>query len=128
MHCWSNTTNCRFDVLLGLRYEQAFIDRLLQGVRAMKESFTYQAILEEGRKQGLEEGQAEGMREVLLHIGTRKFRREPSEAVRAHLQAISDPAELQRLSDRLLEVNSWAELLQPASSTPKSRSQRKKST
>src|SRR5437773_673031 len=46
-------------VLLGLRYAAEFVEQLLQGVRAMKESTTYQAIKDEGR----EEGRLEEVRE-----------------------------------------------------------------
>src|SRR5262249_3956733 len=36
------------DVLMGLRYPRALVSQLLQGVHGMKESVTYQAIVEEG--------------------------------------------------------------------------------
>ncbi len=39
-------------VLMGLRYSPDFAAQLLKGVRAMKESSTYQAILEEGEELG----------------------------------------------------------------------------
>lgn len=119
------------DVLLGLLFEQAFIDHLLQGVRGMKESVTYQAILEEGRKkgleQGLEQGRAEGIREVLLELGEEKFGSAAPEAIREQLTNIVAVAELERLSKRLLKVQSWAELLAPESAAVKP-SRRKKST
>jgi len=35
-------------VLMGLKYPSAFTEQLLRGVRQMKESVTYQAILAEG--------------------------------------------------------------------------------
>jgi predicted transposase YdaD len=39
-------------ILMGLRYPTELVDRLLQGVQNMKESTTYQAILQEGRIEG----------------------------------------------------------------------------
>jgi predicted transposase YdaD len=48
-------------LLLGLKYESTFINALLKGVRNMKESSTYQTILEEGKAEGKEE-----MLELLL--------------------------------------------------------------
>src|SRR5579871_2239564 len=43
-------------LLMGLRYERRLIHRLLKGVRGMKESTTYQEILEEGEAKGIEKG------------------------------------------------------------------------
>ena len=37
------------DVLMGLRYPRALVVQLLQGVHGMKESVTYQAIVEKGK-------------------------------------------------------------------------------
>src|SRR6266849_5488483 len=39
-------------ILLGLRYSPAIAEKLFRGVVSMKESSTYQAILEEGRSEG----------------------------------------------------------------------------
>ena len=43
-------------ILLGLRYSPALAHQLFRGVLSMKESSTYQAILEEGRAEGRTEG------------------------------------------------------------------------
>src|SRR5205085_1945749 len=51
-------------ILMGLRYQESLIQRLLQGVVAMKESVTYQAILEEGKAEGKAEGRAEEARRI----------------------------------------------------------------
>ncbi len=57
-------------ILMGLRYERALIQKLLQGVVTMKESVTYQAIIEEGMAEGLAKGLAKGeideARKILL--------------------------------------------------------------
>jgi predicted transposase YdaD len=97
-------------VLMGLRYSEAVITQLLQGVRGMKESVTYQAILKEGREEGREEGRVEEARALLLRLGNKRFG-PPSEPARATLEAISAVDRLELLSERLLDVESWEELL-----------------
>ena len=47
-------------ILLGLRYSGELAAQLFRGVMSMKESATYQAILEEGRAVGRREGRREG--------------------------------------------------------------------
>ena len=110
------------NVLMGLRYEAAFTQQLLQGVMNMKESVTYQAIVEEGRQEGrqmglqegiqlgLEAGRAEEVRRILLRQGGKRFGL-PSEVVQSTLQAITTLDALETLTDRLLDVESWTELL-----------------
>jgi hypothetical protein len=68
----------------------------------MRESTTYQAILDEGRE--------DEARKLLLRQGRRKFG-QPEPAVEAALQAIGDLARLERMSERLLDVTTWDELL-----------------
>lgn len=94
-------------VLSGLRLDRRQIQNLFQGVRAMRESDTYQAILDEGR----EEGRVQGAQRTLLSQGRKKFG-EPDQATRNALLAITDPERLERLGERLLEVSSWSDLLQ----------------
>ncbi len=95
-------------VLTGLRVPQEVAKRLFQGVRAMKESSTYQAILAEGRT----EGRTEALQETLLRLGRQQFHSPPSEAVQDAIQAITDEGRLERMTDRLLIVSSWQELLE----------------
>jgi predicted transposase YdaD len=90
-------------VLLGLRYEAQLIERLLQGMRSMKESTTYQAILEEGR---LEE-----VRGDIRRLGERKFNRPVPAHVQTALEGILERQRLQHLLDRILDVGSWDELM-----------------
>jgi hypothetical protein len=59
-------------ILIGVRYEQALIRALLQGVVAMKESVTYQAILREGRAEGLTMGKVQEARRILLLLGSNR--------------------------------------------------------
>jgi hypothetical protein len=72
----------------------------------MRDSSTYQAILEEGR----EEGRAEGERRLLLRIGAARFG-QPDERIRSRIEAITDIEPIKRLAERLLTVSSWDELL-----------------
>ena len=72
----------------------------------MRESVTYQEILEEGR----EEGQVQGERRLLLLLGTSKFWT-PSDTECQDIESISDLAELDRLAQRLLTASSWDELM-----------------
>ncbi len=72
----------------------------------MKESVTYQAILEEGR----EEGRCDEALRILLAQGTKQFGK-PSAKHRKIVGAITEPAVFEGLATRLLEVDSWTELL-----------------
>jgi hypothetical protein len=97
-------------ILLGLRYSPALAARLFRGVVSMKESSTYQAILEEGRT----EGAVAEARKLLRAAGERSFG--PLDArTTAAINRIEDLARLEQLFDRLPTVGSWQELLsQPA--------------
>ena len=99
---------------MGLEYEEGFSRQMLQGVRSMKESVTYQAILEEGRVQGVvvgrEEGRADEARRILLSLGTKRFGKPPVK-VRRRIALLAESAVLERLATRLLDVESWADLL-----------------
>jgi predicted transposase YdaD len=101
-------------LLMGLRYSPEFAARLLRGVRTMKESSTYQAILEEGEARGEARGEAkgriEGERRVLLRLGTRRFG-EPDAITLETIRAIASLERLDQLNDKLLEAENWAELL-----------------
>jgi hypothetical protein len=93
-------------VLLGLRYSDAIADLLFQGVLGMEESATYQAIVRKGR---LSEA-----RQILLRQG-RKLFGPADETTESALNAIEDMAKLEELTERILDVGSWQELLQPTS-------------
>jgi predicted transposase YdaD len=102
----------------------------------MKESSTYQAILEEGRlvgitigrTEGRTEGRAEGRtegavaeaRRILRIIGDGQFG--PADAqTAATIERIADVARLEDLASRLKAASSWQELLGPASRRKKKR-------
>src|SRR5262249_51756777 len=96
-------------LLMGLRYEAALITRLLKGVQGMEESTTYQLLIARGRAEGEARGRAEGERELLLRIGRGRFG-EPDAVVQEALAAATQER-LEQMADRLLVVESWAELL-----------------
>jgi predicted transposase YdaD len=88
----------------------------------MKESTTYQAILEEGRIEGLNQGLNQGLyqgrnegrteeaRNILLRLGTKRFGPLPPH-IQAEIAGIASVERLERLTDRVLDVESWEELL-----------------
>ncbi|HZV08071.1 MAG TPA: hypothetical protein VE999_23515 [Gemmataceae bacterium] len=93
-------------ILMGMRYEESLVQRLLQGISTMKESVTYQAIIREGEAKG----KAAEARKMILMQGREKFG-EPSSEVEAALSVLSDVNRLEDLGVRLLRVSSWEELL-----------------
>jgi predicted transposase YdaD len=114
-------------ILMGLRYERALIQQLVQGVRGMKESVTYQAILEEGeakgRAKGLVQGKAEEARRMLVLFAREKLG-QPSAKVKTALDAVADVSHLEELAQQVSHVTTWEELLGvPA---PRRRSARRK--
>jgi predicted transposase YdaD len=111
-------------ILMGLRYESAMVQSLLRGVMNMKESTTYQAILEEGEAIGEAKGKAEEARKMLLLQGRERFG-EPSAKVVALLDAVTDLSRLEALLIRLLHVKTWDELLRVNGTTRYPRRRRK---
>lgn len=93
-------------ILMGMRYADAFIETLLEGVTAMEESVTYQKIIRKGEAKG----KAEEARRILLLQGRRRFG-EPSAEVVATLEALTDVEKLEDLTVRMLEATSWQDLL-----------------
>jgi len=102
------------DILMGLRYKRSFVENLLKGVRAMKESVTYQAIVEEGYIKGEAKGKAKGAilgrRAALLRIGAKRFGPADPQTL-LKLESIQSCDQLDDLVDRCLIVSNWAELL-----------------
>lgn len=90
-------------ILMGLRYEQALVNHLLQGVVAMEESVTYQAIIEKG--------ELRHAHRMLLLQGAKQFG-PPSAEVRAAVEGIRDLDRLDQLCLRVLSAASWQELLE----------------
>jgi predicted transposase YdaD len=93
--------------LMGLRYPSANVSNLLKGVRAMKDSVTYQAIVEEG----VAIGELKIARQSVIRLGSKLFGEPPDEANRQRLESIGDVEVLQSLIERAVDVRSWQELL-----------------
>jgi predicted transposase YdaD len=107
---------------MGLKYDDALTEILLQGVMGMEDSVTYQAMvrraIEKGMREGLQAGRQEGVstgraieaRSVIRRIGTRQLGPIPVE-LSVKLEAIADPDQLDSLIDRVLVISSWKDLL-----------------
>ncbi|MCC7369279.1 MAG: hypothetical protein IT306_12695 [Chloroflexi bacterium] len=92
-------------LLLGLRYDAQETQELLQGITNMRESSTYQAILEEGR----EEGEVRSLRRMVLELGADRFG-PPDASITSLIEHIGDLGVLNRLLHAILRVNDWQEL------------------
>lgn len=90
------------DVLMGLRYEKGLVEGLLRGVFTMKESVTYQAIVQEG--------EVKALRAMLQRLGGKKFG-PPPEPIREMIDSTEDQQVLEAWCERVLETQSWQELL-----------------
>ncbi|MEO6810272.1 MAG: DUF4351 domain-containing protein [Isosphaeraceae bacterium] len=108
-------------LLMGLRYPATLTERVLQGVRNMKDSVTYQAILAEGEAKGEARGKVEGEARgkargkveeavrILLRLGRKRFG-DPSPEVVAAVKTTTDVDRIEVLTDRVLDVSSWEDL------------------
>jgi predicted transposase YdaD len=93
-----------------LRYSAAAAAELFRGVVSMKESATYQMILEEGRAEGRSEGAiVEGRRMVRL-LGEKDLG-PPSAAAAAALDGVNDLTKLEELLCRVRTAATWEDLL-----------------
>lgn len=89
-------------VLMGLRYPRTLVTQLLRGVHGMKDSVTYQEIVEEGAI-------AEAQKFLLLQ-GRKRFG-PPSDHMENAVRSITDLDRLEQLGVRLLDVADWEGLL-----------------
>ncbi|TVS20218.1 MAG: DUF4351 domain-containing protein [Planctomycetaceae bacterium] len=76
----------------------------------MRESVTYQAILDEGREEGEKTGRMRELHRVILRQGRLRFG-EADESIRNQIEAMRDIETLEELTDRLVTVSSWDELM-----------------
>ncbi len=118
-------------ILAGLRLSRDEVTILFQEVFRMKESSTYQIILDEGRVEGRMEGRVEGRMEgraegrmegraegrlehahsAVLRLGHKRFGAAAPEIV-ASLTGIHDLDRLDRILERIVEAVGWDDLLQ----------------
>jgi predicted transposase YdaD len=99
-------------LLMGLRYNDELVTQLMEGIGAMRQSTTYQAILREGRQEGMIEGRVTEAQRLLLRLGTKRFG-PPDAATVAATEAIHDIDRLESLGERILEpdLRGWEEFL-----------------
>lgn len=99
---------------MGLRYPPELSETLLQGVVRMKESSTYQVILDEGRQEGRREGEQMGTvaeaRRLLLLLGEQRFGPATPE-IRQRVEAESGIERLEELVRRVLTASGWDDVL-----------------
>lgn len=67
-------------------------------------------ILEEGKAEGTIEGRRTEARNLILRIGSKRYG-EAGKRVEALITSIESLEILERLADRLLEVETWEELI-----------------
>lgn len=96
-------------ILLGLRYDKAVARSLFTGVQKMRESSTYQAILEEGREEGRDEGRIQTRQEDLFTLLQERFGAVPPE-VEARIRATTDPVRLHAAVRQVLRINAPDEI------------------
>jgi hypothetical protein len=99
-------------LLMGLSYSEEVVAQLLEGVMNIQESTTYQAILRDGRQEGLIEGRVTGEQQLLIRLGTKRFG-EPDAATVSAIEATRDVERLETLGERILDpdVRDWNSLL-----------------
>jgi hypothetical protein len=95
-------------LIMGMRFSDELIEKLLEGVQAVKDSTTYQKILRDGEAKG----HIEEARRIVLRLGTKRFGA-PEAAVLAVLDDIRALDRLEELSDRILDADvlDWNRLL-----------------
>jgi hypothetical protein len=89
-------------LLTGLRLRRDAAARIFRGVRAMQESDTYLAILEEG--------QEKATRASILAVGEERLGA-PDESMKARLSNITDLARLMRMVRLAVKAASWQDIL-----------------
>ena len=97
-------------VLLGLRYSSALAAQLFRGMVSMKESSTYQAIVEEGRAVGLALGAVAEARKLLRLLGDDAFG-PPDSRTAAAIDGLNDLTQSEELLKRVRTADGWRDLL-----------------
>jgi hypothetical protein len=94
------------DILMGLRFDEALVRHLLEGVPGMENSVTYQAIL----RKGAQKGRVEEARRMIVKLGTAQFG-PPTEDHRERLGTVDDLEGLENLACKVLTSAGWDDLL-----------------
>jgi hypothetical protein len=90
-------------LLTGLRVRRDVAARIFRGVRAMQESDTYLAIIDEGKERAT--------RDNILVVGEERFG-PPAEAVQVQLANVTDLERLKRMLRRAVKAANWREILE----------------
>jgi len=90
-------------LLTGLRVRRDVARQLFRGVRKMRDSDTYMAIIDEGKE--------EQAKEDILFMAGERFGA-PDEAISARLASITDLDHLKRIFRRCHKATSWQDLLE----------------
>lgn len=93
-------------LLIGLRVSRVVARQVFRGVRYMKDSDTYLAILDEGRV----EGRKEQVQSDIIRLGRKRFGLN-DEPILDQLKSITDLERLHRIHDRVLDATGWQDLL-----------------
>jgi hypothetical protein len=91
--------------------ENRIFERELARIAPDVKDDTTMEVISRWRREGREEGRSEGERIALFRMGSRRFG-EPDTHTRESIEAISSTDKLNSLIDRLLEANSWEDLMQ----------------
>ena len=105
------------EILLGLRYQDPMLSLLMKEMKTMvdlTESLSYQKIIAKGLAEGMAKGTIDALRDAIFLQGKKKFGK-PSAKVVRNLNHIADERRLTELIERLLDVDSWKDLLIPKS-------------
>ena len=98
-------------IMFGVKFDAALWEELTMGVMMNWEtSSTYQDIIQRGKNQG----QLQSKQDDVLELGTKKFGPPPA-ALEAVVRETKDLARLKLFLSRVLDVNSWDELLSDSS-------------
>lgn len=89
-------------LLTGLRVRRDIATKIFRGVRAMHESDTYLAILDEG--------QEKATKKAVLVVGQTRLG-PPDESVKIRLNQISDLERLERMVSAAVTATDWQEIL-----------------
>lgn len=91
-------------LLLQLRYGAMATEDLMKNIPNLRDYAAFRVFVREGR--------VEGLRDVVLRQGRKKFG-PPTPEQEAEVAALTDESRLEALSEKLLDVSTWAELLKP---------------
>jgi predicted transposase YdaD len=98
--------------LLGLKYNQAFVEKLME-TSILEKSPVYQGIVAIGEQIGEQKGEIKASLDIAITLGKMRFG-EPSKEILDELQKIESVDLLKRLITSVYNVKSWDELLSKA--------------